>query len=448
MRSDLARLLIKQLKFVLLFSLFVLCFHFESRAQNPKCKIYKIGEGWAGNSVNTVIFRQNSITSFKDSQFIAWYDPEGFVVLAKRKIGEEKWETKKTSYKGNIADAHNSISTMVDGKGFLHVSWDHHNNELRYAMSKSPGSLELTEKIRMTGTGESKVSYPQFFRQPSGDLIFMYRDGESGKGNLVINKYHLKSGEWEQIHSNLIDGEGLRNAYWQACVDSKGGLHISWVWRETPDVSSNHDMCYAYSKDGGKNWQKSTGERYVLPIKESTAEVISRIPQRSELINQTSITTNKKGAPIIASYWREADSEVPQYHVIYLDKEGWKTNNLNFRKTPFTLSGVGSKRIPISRPVILSGQTGAYLIFRDEERGSKPSVAIAKDLKTNKWEVRDLSEEDLGSWEPSFDTNLWSEKGILDLFVQRVTQIDAEGKADVEPEMVKVLECSANEFIK
>jgi hypothetical protein len=426
--------------------------HCETWGQAVKGKIIDVGKGWAGNSVNTVIFRQNSITSFKDTQYIAWYDQDGFVMLGKRKIGEEKWETKRSEYKGNISDAHNSISIIVDGSGFLHVSWDHHNNELRYCKSKFPGSLELSEKMMMTGKSETKVTYPQFFRQSNGNLIFMYRDGESGKGNLVINKYTLKTGKWSQLHSNLIDGEGLRNAYWQACVDQKGGLHLSWVWRESPDVASNHDLCYAYSKDGGITWRKSTGERYALPIKESTAEVVQRIPQNSELINQTSMTTTKAGKPLIASYWREGNNPVPQYHVVYQEKGIWQTKDLGFRKTAFTLSGVGSKRIPISRPVILyhenDSQRNVYLIFRDEERGSKASIAISRDLKENVWEIQDLSQQDLGSWEPSFDTNLWAEKGILDLFVQKVTQIDAEGKADVAPEAVKVLECNLNDSNK
>jgi hypothetical protein len=95
------------------------------------------------------------------------------------------------------------------------------------------------------------------------------------------------------LQNNLIDGQNKRNAYWQTCIDEKGTIHVSWVWRETPDVSSNHDMCYACSKDGGITWQKSTGEKYTLPITAATAEYAVRIPQKSELINQTSMATER-----------------------------------------------------------------------------------------------------------------------------------------------------------
>lgn len=67
-------------------------------------------------------------------------------------------------------------------------------------------------------------------------------------------------------------------------------------------------------------------------------------------------------------------------------------------------------------------------------------MALNKDLNKNNWQLMDLSEADVDSWEPSYDTELWKEKNILDLYVQRVTQVDAEGKANIPPQPVQVLE--------
>jgi hypothetical protein len=333
---------------------------------------------------------------------------------------------------------------MVDGDGYLHLAWDHHNNALNYCHSISPGSLQMTDKMLMTGSHEEKVSYPEFYSMPSGDLLFLCRDGGSGKGNLVINTYSKKNRQWRQLHSNLIDGEGKRNAYWQACTDAKGGMHLSWVWRESPDVSSNHDMCYARSGDGGVTWVKSTGEKYTLPINAATAEYACLIPQNSELINQTSMVADADSNPFIATYWRSKNDSVPQYRIVYKQNGEWKNNNLNFRKTAFSLSGQGTKRIPISRPQIIAWNAGnkqkAMLIFRDAERSEKVSVAITDDITNNKWQLTDLTTTGVGSWEPSYDTELWKRKKILHLFVQKVEQIDAEGTAAVPPTMVNVLE--------
>jgi hypothetical protein len=259
-----------------------------------------------------------------------------------------------------------------------------------------------------------------------------------------MNRYDPATGQWTALHKNLVDGEGKRNAYWQACIDAQGTIHLSWVWRESPDVASNHDLCYARSRDGGVTWERSTGERYAIPVTAATAELACAIPQRSELINQTSMFADASGTPFIATYWRAAGDSIPQYQLVFKRGGTWKTQSLNFRKTPFSLSGAGTKRIPISRPQVLSWTSGAVkgaaLVFRDAERANRVSAAICADLDHPQWQVVDLDEKDLGSWEPTYDTELWKQKGELHLFVQKVEQVDGEGRAALPPQMVDVLE--------
>ncbi len=43
-----------------------------------------------------------------------------------------------------MKDAHNVISIMVDGEGYLHVAFDHHDT-LRYFRGVRPGSLIMGE---------------------------------------------------------------------------------------------------------------------------------------------------------------------------------------------------------------------------------------------------------------------------------------------------------------
>ena len=403
-----------------------------------------IANGWANNSVNTAIFRKNSLVTFRDTQFAAFYDAEKRVVLAKRKLGSSDWIIRQTQFHGKPEDAHNVISLMADGEGFLHLAFDHHNNSLHYSRSLAPGSLEMSVEMPMTGKEEDELSYPEFYKLPDGNILFFYRDGGSGRGNLIINKYNVKTKQWTRLQDNLISGEKKRNAYWQTCTDKKGTIHISWVWRESPDVSSNHDMCYARSTDGGLSWEKSTGEKYLLPIMAQTAEHAWEIPQKSELINQTSMACDEKGNPFIASYWRDVESAVPQYHIIYKIGKVWQQNAFNFHIQPFSLSGMGTKRIPISRPQLLvkgSGKKAAMLLlFRDEERGNKPSALIVLNLTTQAWKIKDLAEDNLGSWEPTYDTELWNTQNILHLFVQHTEQTDAEGISELAAQPINVLE--------
>jgi len=403
-----------------------------------------VGAGWANNSVNAVVFRKNSLVSDRDYQYVGYYDADRYLVLGKRKLGAAQWTVHRTQYQGNAADAHNAISLMLDGAGYLHVSWDHHNNALRYARSIEPGALELGAKLPMVGRDEDSVSYPEFYRLPDGRLLFFYRLGGSGRGDLVINRYDPATAKWTRLHTNLISGEGKRNAYWQAFLDHRGTLHVSWVWRESPDVASNHDLAYARSRDGGTTWETSTGKPYALPIDAASAEYAARIPENSELINQTSMAADRDGRPYIASYWRDAGSTVPQYRVAYRDAHGWQMRNLGFRTTAFSLSGQGTKRIPIARPQIMvgldAGTPQALLVFRDEERGSKVSVARTVDIADGQWQVSDLTAASVGSWEPSFDTELWRRSGVLSLFVQNVQQVDGEGQAAVAAQPVRVLD--------
>ena len=148
-----------------------------------------VGLGWARNNVNGAVFRKNSVVSHQNDQYTAYYDSLGYVTLAKRRLPAGPWQVQCTPYRGNVRDAHNVISLMVDGAGYVHLSFDHHNNPLRYCRGKQPGSLELGELQLMTGQQEQKVSYPEFHRFPGGDLLFLYRDGGSGNGNLVLNRY-------------------------------------------------------------------------------------------------------------------------------------------------------------------------------------------------------------------------------------------------------------------
>lgn len=407
----------------------------------PAVETVPLGEGWARNSVNAVVFRTSTM-SHGDIQYTSFYDPDGNMMLAKRDHGSTNWEVRRTQYKGNVRDAHNSISIGVDGDGVLHVAWDHHDHPLRYARGVAPGSLELTEKMPMTGRNESKVSYPQFYRLPDGDLMFLYREGGSGRGDAMLNRYRVESGKWEAVQHPLVSGEGRRNPYLNTmAVDSQGGLHISWVWRESPDVASNHDLCFAYSRDGGATWVNSANESYELPIVVDSAEVAWEIPQGSELINQTSMATGPDNRPVIATYWRDRDSRVPQYRVVWFDGGEWKMSQVGERSEPFSLSGGGTKRIPISRPQVAVGDDGAvHVVFRDDERGGVVSAAVSSDPLRRSWELLDLGDSTVGAWEPSFDAVRWAADGQMDLFVQRVGQGDGEGIEDLPPQPAMILE--------
>lgn len=406
----------------------------------PEAHLVEVGKGYSQTSVNTAVFRNNSLVTQGDEQYICYYDGDGFLTLGKRRLDAEQWTLHRTQYKGNVKDAHNIISMMLDGDGYIHIAFDHHGHPLNYCRSIAPYSLELGEKEVMTGVDEGNVTYPEFYLLSGGDLLFVYRSGSSGRGNLVMNRYSVKEKKWTCVQDVLIDGEDKRNAYWQLYVDEQGTIHLSWVWRETWHVETNHDLCYARSFDNGVTWYKSNGEKYELPIRLENAEYACHIPQNSELINQASMSADASGNPYIASYWRESDSDVPQYRIVWHDGQMWHNRQVSERTTPFSLKGGGTKMIPIARPRIVVEGREIFYLFRDEERGSRVSMAHAADVANGEWNISDLTDFPVDAWEPSHDTELWKRKKRLHLFVQHSKQGDGERTVEFEPQQVYVLE--------
>lgn len=406
----------------------------------PTSRLVEVGKGYSQTSVNTAVFRTNSLVTQGDEQYISYYDDEGYIVLGKRKLTSDEWTLHRTQYRGNVKDAHNVISMMLDGEGYIHVAFDHHGHSLNYCRSVAPHSLELGDKEPMTGVDEENVTYPEFYLLSGGDLLFAYRSGSSGRGNLVLNYYDVERREWTRVQDVLIDGEDARNAYWQMYVDKRGTIHLSWVWRETWFVETNHDLCYARSFDNGQTWYKANGELYDLPIRLDNAEYACRIPQNSELINQTCMSADANGNPYVATYWRDGETDVPQYRIVWHDGQTWHNRQVSRRTTPFTLKGGGTKMIPIARPRIVVGEKGFFYVFRDEERGSKVSVAYTQDIENGEWQMVDLTDFAVDAWEPSHDTELWKQQEVLHLFVQRTKQGDGEHAVAFEPQPVYVLE--------
>ena len=401
---------------------------------------------WAGSSVNVLANQSSTLFTASDAQYAAFYDADARLVLAKRPLGSEAWQTQVTSYTGNVADAHNTVALAVDGAGYLHVAWDHHAQPLNYARGTAPGSLELGPKQPMTGTLENLVTYPMFFRQPDGGLLFLYRDGRSGRGNIVLNRYDAIARTWRRLHDNLIDGEGARSAYLAATLDANGTLHLAWIWRDSPDVATNHDICYAKSADGGVTWTTSTGAPLALPLTAATAEYALKIPQNSRLMNSPAITTDAAGRPYITSYWAPPGGDIPQFHVVRHDGKAWSVTQVTQRTQPFELRGAATKRPPISRGSILTRQSPAgtvefHLIYRDDERGGRIVAVSTNDLAKPDWRTRELTTTSVGAWEPTVDPVAWANFGEAHLLVQAVEQQDGNDRVakTVEPTPISSL---------
>lgn len=138
---------------------------------------------------------------------------------------------------------------------------------------------------------------------------------------------------------------------------------------------------------------------------------------------------------------------MPQFFIVYHQNGKWQLSQASHRKTPFYLGGGGTLRIPISRPQLMVEETSTgtqfYLVYRDEEVGNRIVLASATTLGNSpmSWTTRIVKELEVGQWEPSYDTELWRNRGDLNLFVQKVGQGEGGEKTEeIAPQAVKVLQ--------
>ena len=101
--------------------------------------------------------------------------------------------------------------------------------------------------------------------------------------------------------------------------------------------------------------------------------------------------------------------------------------------------------IPIARPQYCGRGWGSLLYFSATKNGEAASQwHYASDVGISKWTITDLTDFSVDAWEPSHDTELWKEQRKLHLFVQHTRQGDGERTAEIDPQMVYVLETDMN----
>ncbi|WP_341939587.1 BNR repeat-containing protein [Marinimicrobium sp. C2-29] len=395
---------------------------------------------FSGSSINVVAGTRQMLYTHGNHQYAGYYGPEGRVMLAQRQLGEDQWSVQKTEFSTNTADAHNTISLIVDGEGYLHLAWGHHDSPLNYSVSVSPHSLTMGEPTEMVGLAEERVTYPQFFQIGSGNLLFLYRDGASGRGRVVLNHYDVESREWTRRQDNLIDGEGERSAYWDMAIGADDTLHLAWVWRESPDVATNHDLLYAESSNGGKTWRRRGGGEYQLPVTRDTAEIAYEIVQNSNLMNPPVVAVSNQGAPFITSYWSETAGEAPGFHVVHHTAGEWEFIAGPQAKEHFTLAGGGTKNPPISRPALLVEKQAdrLHLVYRSDHHGGRVLGATLADLSETKWTHGYLTEHSVGAWEPSIDPAQWRRAGQAHMLLQDVVQVDGDDSVGKQQEATPI----------
>lgn len=338
----------------------------QSRPAEPVIEeSLEISRVWAGHPVEFALLTTGG------RQFVAYYDSDRRMMVAGRKLGEPQWVYRELPSKV-VWDSHNYITMAVDAHGHLHLAGNMHNVPLIYFRTSKPHDITTFERVpALIGRDEQRATYPVFFTGAGGELIFQYRDGSSGNGRYIYNAYDAGSNQWRRLLDQpLIDGEGRRGAYPDNLVrDKQGVFHLCWVWRDTGDCSTNHDICYARSGDL-VHWETSDGSAIVLPMTLSNAEYVVKIPVRGGLINGNArMGFDAADRPII-SYHKFDEAGLTQAYVARKEDDHWVSRQVSRWDYRWYFEGGGAIEAEIGIGPVQTDAGGRLLMsFRHPRAG-------------------------------------------------------------------------------
>lgn len=308
-----------------------------------------IDQVWAGHPVDF------SLLTHGDNQYIAYYNAHRKMVVGQRKLNNNKFtlhtlaasddEDAPSTSTQLEWDSHNYITLALDKAGYIHLAGNMHVSPLTYFRSARRGDITTLEQVmEMVGSEEEHCTYPKFMNTRDGELVFQYRDGGSGNGNEIYNLYSIDSRHWKRLLSSpLTDGRGEMNAYLsQPVLKEDNWYHVYWVWRDTPDCSTNHDLSYMKSPDL-KEWYSAFGKSVTLPVTiDDTILVVDPIPPGGGIINLAArlcLDENYKPQFVYHKYDDEGNLQLSSSRII---NNKWVSHQLTDWDYRWEFKGIGS----------------------------------------------------------------------------------------------------------
>ena len=325
-----------------------------------------VDEVWSGHSVGFALLTDAPL------QYVAYYSKDRIMTVASRRLDENDWT--RIALPEHIGwDSHNYITMAVDDRHQLHLSGNMHVDPLVYFKTTVPRDIStLTRVEKLVGRAESRMTYPRFFRGPAGEFIFTYRDGSSGSGNQIYNRYDPTRERWSRLLDQpLTDGEGKMNAYMDGPrLGPDGHYHSVWVWRDTPDCATNHHISYMWSPDL-QQWKNIRGESLSLPVTiDSPGTVVDPVPPGGGLINGNArLGFDSEKRPVV-TYHKYDEAGNSQVFNARWSGSKWEITQATDWTERWQFQGGGSIEFKVRvKPVKSDGQGALIQEWQHWERG-------------------------------------------------------------------------------
>ena len=304
----------------------------------------EINTVWAANRV------WFDFQTIGDLQFVSYYDKDRMMTIASRKLGSSQWTRTRLSSKLHW-DSHNYVVMGIDEKRYIHVSGNMHVNPLVYYRSAKPLDISsMIEVHRMTGENEDQVTYPKFFNDREGKLLFSYRSGTCGNGDILVKRFDTETMSWSNYFDiplfEGIDDHSDRAAYHSCITDTEGNFHFMWMWRWTPMVETCHQLCYAKTPDL-HSWENAFGQPVRLPHHpDDEAVIVDDTPSKGGMHNsRRQIIIDKDNKPILG-YVKYDEKGFTQLYLAKPAENHWMIKKLSDWKIRWKFIGGGDLMAP------------------------------------------------------------------------------------------------------
>jgi len=396
-----------------------------------KLAVINLGDAWAENSINNLVFRHHGILTYNEFQFAAVYVAENTLRIIKRHLPTGVVESHDLVGDYNLREARNGVSLGCDREGRLHLTYDH-NTELRYRRSIRPAAInDWSDELLMKGKAKDGITCPAFIL-PRQDhpLTLLYRDGISTRGCARLKTYDEGEEKWvdhpDPVLSGAEENTWSCGASWSnPAIGDDGSLHLSFVWSTESisrgDTVSSFNVGYACSSDNGLTWRTSRGRFYDLPITPLSAETVLPVSPGSNLADRTSMALDSYRRPHIVFYADDTHG-IPQYQHTWFDGHVWHHNIISQRPPSSDPKEGGALPAPISRPeIVIDRENNVYVIFRGDFTDNRLFVQKLSphDNQAFPGHLLALTDEEMGHSEPVIDRSRWSREEVLTLQTQQ-----------------------------
>lgn len=289
-------------------------------AQQAARQVIGVGPTWSGVRV------QYSAVRSGNQYFVAYYDAERWLTLAV--ISPDNNDVRRLRLPSQFGgfDSHNRVVLAIDQSNSVHVVGNMHATPLVYYKIDPP--YDKPVPTAMIGRDEHRVTYPNFFADSDGNLLFFYRAGGPGDGQWILNRW--SGAKWQRQSSSAIFGDRDKNlpetvsAYPGVRQAPDGGFHAAILWRRAIRQASNYRITYARSKDL-VHWTDSRGNPLTLPLSPNNTDVVVDPGERSGL-GQVRMGFDASNRPLIL--YRNQGQTGNSTFIARFENNSWRSREL------------------------------------------------------------------------------------------------------------------------